>query len=813
MGNFMRRTLAFILGMIFMVVVLVGGIAGGAYWAFKNLTIGQLNITQEDSEMSSWTIEDLTSFILDMTKDPSSITLKMFEERGFSIEKLLNLDFSNANPQDVESLKSIAFASLSGPTGLNEVGMGVVFLLLPKNEDTGSYPIFSEGARARLRQFTLGDLVYNDESGNVGALNVLRSMQLGCILSGTFTETYVDGEYSYYSDDKGLNLLGGIQLGLVTDLMEGVQPDIGYEIMEGYLQNLKTKSIKEIFASFGATDDDTYNQNLEKLSLLGDVKLEDSFVWNEENQVYDFDLSSIGSFGTVGSLMGGFSACTKDDACPVHNDLRDCDGELYENGTVSDMDGITKAIMKNLVNLSILELADFEFDSVFDGVYLGDAFGYEMSSLSDECEENCDIVHEHKYYSFCKPNCQLNHPEHNFHFTNGVEYVGDMLNKICNYTFDDVTSGNFDIQGIIDDTTIGEVMGYKLVDGEWLNENDEPVDRSDLTGKIFYQLYDKRVAELGSVQFETMVDGIFLGEVLGYVKCTANEDSCPVHTELCQQTEPYWYSGSERVSVMYNALSSVELSELSTNPNVIQDTLSTLYVGDLMGYTKSGSVWFKEGVEISALDAVLADIGLGSIFNGEFNLQSKIDDIKISDIVDVEGNAILSLVGDSTVSNLPSRLQGLYVGEIMGYTKSGDVWYDKSNNVLDGINLKLAKLTVQKLSDGGFDTIIDDIVVSDVISDYKSGAFSVIDASGLTDLNEDGIVDQGDAPVKDLADIIASSAKDATYGKLEDAGILQFDDDVLLGLNTFYEGKGLPNWKYEKTVNDILNDLIKNSLS
>ena len=143
MGNFMRRTLAFILGMVFSLVLTLGGIAGGAYWAYKNLTIGTFTPDQEGNEMSSWTIEDLTAFILGVANDPQSITLKLLEEKGFDIETTLGLDFSTANPQDVESLKSLAFASLTSETGLSEVDMGVLFLFIPKNEDTGKYPIFS----------------------------------------------------------------------------------------------------------------------------------------------------------------------------------------------------------------------------------------------------------------------------------------------------------------------------------------------------------------------------------------------------------------------------------------------------------------------------------------------------------------------------------------------------------------------------------------------------------------------------------------------------------------------------------------------
>ena len=47
MSNFFRRTIAFILGMIFAVVVTVGAVAGGIYWAFKNMSLNGMGAGQE----------------------------------------------------------------------------------------------------------------------------------------------------------------------------------------------------------------------------------------------------------------------------------------------------------------------------------------------------------------------------------------------------------------------------------------------------------------------------------------------------------------------------------------------------------------------------------------------------------------------------------------------------------------------------------------------------------------------------------------------------------------------------------------------
>ena len=802
MGNFMRRTLAFILGMIFMVVVLVGGIAGGAYWAFKNLTLGTLGVGEENSDIHSWTLEDLTAFVVDITKDPQSLTLNELSNYGFDIDKLLadmGVDLETANKQDVQSLKSLSFASLFKEKGLSEVNMGIVFLFLPKSAETGKYPLFSESARGRLRQFNLGDLIYAEEGGSVGAVDVLRSMKLGSILSDTFVESYNDGEYTYSCEDKGLDLFGNVELGLFTGAIEGQSTDIGYEIMEGYLTCLKDKSLREVLASFGATDDEIYNTNLEMLSVLGDVKLKDTFVWNEEMGWYELDTEKMLNIGTVGSVLG-YSVCTMDEKCPVHEDVSLCNGELYEGDVISSEKGLMRAFLKNLVPLTVMDLMNIEVETLFEGMYFGEAFGYQMSYPTDECASDCAEDHEHIVY--CKPNCKGDHQgSHKYYFVDDNGYVGDMLNELANHTFVEALKGQLDVEGILNDTTIGDVMGYTYKNGEWYNEKDELIGKTELIDKIFYQLYDKKISELSSVTFETLVDGILLGDVMGYTK-NGND----------------WYSNGTQVSAMYNVLSNIPLTDIKSNGNIIQEKLSTLYVGELMGYTKKNNNWYKTDgsgnqVALSAVESVMAKISLGAIFGGTFDLKAQINDLKISDIISVKGNTILEPIADSTIDQLPTKINSLKVGEIMGYTYNDEDGWKDGTEAVTGIKLKLAKLTVQELADDGFDSIMDSIVLSDVIDDYTSGAFSIIDASSLTDLNGDEKVDQGDAPVKDLATIIATSAKAAPYGKLETAGILKFDDNVLTKLDQFYTSQDLSNWRNVKTVNDILNDLISNSLS
>ena len=90
MGNFMRRTLAFFLGMIFAFVLMVGALVGGGYWAFKNLTPNHVGVGEETlGGLSSMSFEEWTAFIVEIQKDPQGFTVKELEKKGIKTNNVI----------------------------------------------------------------------------------------------------------------------------------------------------------------------------------------------------------------------------------------------------------------------------------------------------------------------------------------------------------------------------------------------------------------------------------------------------------------------------------------------------------------------------------------------------------------------------------------------------------------------------------------------------------------------------------------------------------------------------------------------------
>jgi hypothetical protein len=646
MGNFMRRTLAFFLGMIVAFVLVVGALVGGGYWAFKNLTPKDVGVKEETlGGLSSMTLEEWTAFLVDIKKDPQAFTVKELEKKGFNVNSFLTsvgVDVDNANPKDIESFKELALGSMFGGGALQEVGMGVVFLFIPKNSETGKYPIFSEGARNRLRQFTLADF-FGGATDNSGYSSVLRSMKLGSVLSSSYEEVLLpDGTFEYVSEDRGLNLLANVELGVLTDKRESGF-DFGGEIQEGYLSTLKDKELIEIIASFGSKDEETFNAKYEGLAILSGVTLGETFVWSDEQGKYAFSVEPILNCLNIGKFMG-VELCTKNDSCPVHESVLDCDGELYEGGVISTKPDLEKGLLKNLASISVVDIMSggLDISAMLDGLYLGSAFGYKKCTGNEACPVHGKL----EPYVNCEGSIGK-------WFDDSGKYVGKMFDKLSANSFVDALNGNLDIDGIINETKVGEIFGYvecsgdaycevhDLFDcsstlGNWYDSDGNPIERNDVTSKVMYQLYGKTLNDFGSLEIGDLLQGIKLGEFMGYVY---NED------------EGYWEdSNGIRADILYETLADIEISNLTSNPNALTDELGKLYLGDFMKYEKSGDEWYDNGKVLSGIDKTLANIKLSDVLNGTLDIQEE--------------------------------LSGIKIGEILGYTLTADGWVDESNKPL-----------------------------------------------------------------------------------------------------------------------------------
>ncbi|MBQ9781688.1 MAG: hypothetical protein IJW26_00725, partial [Clostridia bacterium] len=471
MSNFFKRFGTFLLGMIFMLVVEVGAVFGLGWYAFTGLTLENMGVTNEGKlengvdlgEFSTYSLDKLIKYISNAKTHPDEFTLEVLIDEGFDIFetlKILGVDVDSADSKDIQSIKDINLIKLFSEDALQTIDFGVVLAFLCKDEN-GKYPIFSDSIREILRNYSIDELIKNNEETNaLNLFDVIKPAKLGAILSQTFEETLEGTEYVYTCDSPALELLGNIPLEFVCNIIETQTVDFGYELNEGTLVDYGNLKVSELIAKLSCQTKDNYDKTLEMYEDYSDKTLAEIFVKNEE-ETYELSLDPLLDDLTLGSLFSMYK-CKNSDTCKAHENLSDCDGKWYlkvngdEEVTYEIVDDSTMngKIMSNLYNLSVNQLLKGEFNVslLSDGIYLGYAFGNKIINKAGYCQAECT------------------HEDHDANYmwadNNDVE-VSKLLNKLSNLSLKDAMDGKLDLDNIFDGLKVGELMNYEYLTDGW----------------------------------------------------------------------------------------------------------------------------------------------------------------------------------------------------------------------------------------------------------------------------------------------------------------------------------------------------------
>ncbi|MBO5713641.1 MAG: hypothetical protein J6R88_05530, partial [Clostridia bacterium] len=579
MGNFLRRFLSFIFGMIFGFVALATAVVTMGYTVYKNASLNDLGLTKEEVNLGGLndaTIEELLALVLTATKDPTSYTFEDLEEDyDFDVNGLLTsfgIDPDTVHPDDLRAIKKIAPFALISSTGdegpFDDIGLGVLFAFIP--EVDGVYPIFSAGARSKLRSYTIGEAFATDETGNATLGTIFNSLPLGSILSSMYVETFDanNATYSYVSVDGGiLDSFGNVTINELTTLSS----DIGYEFNEGVLADLGSNSIGNLLGM--GNDGSVFS------TVLLNTTISDLFVKNGD--VYAFDFFVLLNDLKVGSLMG-MTYCDIDTGCNLeHNHV---EGWYDGSGTLVTNEDIAGAIMLNLYDLGVESLINGSFDvtSLTTGIYFGQALGFTKGN-------------DGKWYD-----------------ANGT-YAGDLNNAISNISLEDCMNGELSIEDTLGGVSVGGLMGMEKIDGEWYDANGNLVG-DDIAGDLMKGLYDKTFNDLtsGSFDIAELTDGIYFGKALGYTK----------------GNDGRWYDdANEYVGDLNNAISNISLEDCMNGNLSVEDALGSVTVGGLMGMEKIDGEWYDaDGNLVDDEDIAgelmkgLYDKTFNDLLNGELDI-------------------------------------------------------------------------------------------------------------------------------------------------------------------------------------------------
>lgn len=419
MGRVFRRILSFILGLVIGIGSVAGTLVGAAYWAYKKVSLEKIGVEVSGlGELNTLTIEESIDTALDMFKNPQNYSISDLEQQyGFSLEEFLQNfglelkpeeDRTSDDEANIEAMKNMNLAYLF--TGgidsfLDSLNPRVLFTFLPDG-------FLSDGARARLGQYSLSELIKTDPiTGNLGLIDALGQVKFGSLFPDFYQEVYDSKIHAYTYEYKSegeedsknwLKLLGNLNFGSLLNSFITGKSELLDELMSGRLTDLSDKPIKEVLAEVGDIFPGEIGQTLyQYASVFGDSTICDWFVLSDDGQgqQYSFSIDNflreikVGyAFGFVQAQKttnGDLVTYTQIDARENNNTARAVSGEKEivwvknvgtEEAPVYEEAGGIKAVLANvdvyniynayqngtLVDTIIDETSDFSIGSIYE---------------------------------------------------------------------------------------------------------------------------------------------------------------------------------------------------------------------------------------------------------------------------------------------------------------------------------------------------------------------------------------------------------------------------------------------------------------
>ncbi len=701
----MRRFVAFLLGIITGIVLVVGGVAGAAWYGVAVLKPSQIDKSANTymGDLADKSLYDMYNQIISLYNEKTG---KVFDDKYFTLgdyldENNVNIDSLNKKlgvtiPDSVLDIPLFEF--FRDGDGVNNALAQIQVSTLPdivnmfsgNSEDSGK--IVNQDAVDNMTG-SIADLL--DESK--GIAYVFENVKLVQLLPNNFPSTADENAVTY--------ALGQCAIGKVVSALSGGEslfvqlknPIPGTDEAGAFatIGSLKftellgdtSTTIKAIFGNNTLADivDDEGNINPDEMitgvkigSLLGYTYNETEGKWYNDSTVADGLYANLADI-TVGDIMSGDALTNLKIGMIVgytRKNLNDI-SEYTINKDIIDADGNSILLVREKIDGSIAIAKPSDDEPTW----------YE-GKLS--CE-NTDSTHQHD--SSCY--------------------------QMIWYTDDACTTTSSGIIGKFADKTISELESL----GDELNE----LTLAEVLNPVPTRL--QSIADTKIKDLNDAINGIYLGEIL---ENTRNEildvsaytttidtsvkylvDGTDVKIAICD--EDVWYegaktcdfdftytgsehthsrscfdfvwrnnSGDELTGVMKN-LASVKIGELTGT--TIQDKIQNITIGDIITIDETDPNTSKllislKNKKVGELSTVIDTLTLGEIVTIDSsspqilkalsdctigNIGTKVDELKLSEIVTIDSSSpkILTALKDCTLNDIGSKVNDLTLGEVV----------------------------------------------------------------------------------------------------------------------------------------------------
>lgn len=492
MSGLFRRFTAFLLGMLFGVVSLIGGVGVGVYWAYKNVKPLR-GIEEPIGDIKNSTIEQLAELVVQATQNPDEYTLARIEkEYGLDIAGVLKtagVDVSATKDNDLKALENVSILSfLSGMDKfLGSIRVRALYVFIPTVTGQSLDDLLSREAQATLGDLTVWELINSAEgSEELGFLSAIKKLKLGSLLPSVFDAAYDEVAHKYTYSVKGdsasqlgiLNLVADVEFGAIIDVASGA--DVVTELVEGDLLTIGKMKIAEVLDTIASVTGKEIADEIAKYTrTFGSLEVRDLFLKNEAGK-YVFNADKLISSVELGYVVGYEKG---EDGEWVDKDGKKADGLLgvlakLNIGDVLKGDGdVIKTIeavagdmtietvfktfmdedkipliVKKLGQMTVSSIIGSGTDRILDRILENLNLGLSEITLRDALS---DILPE-KAKDFIESNALLN----------GLCDLrfGDLIREKEDYTLDTFVTA---LENAIGKIRLGDVVGLKYENGKW----------------------------------------------------------------------------------------------------------------------------------------------------------------------------------------------------------------------------------------------------------------------------------------------------------------------------------------------------------
>lgn len=797
-GRIVAIVLAFVLGFF----SAFGAVAGGIYLAYSSLSVDKINefgqnlglgnliptdeIVNPEAEqpITSVTLKELFAELSVLQQNNLTLN-EMITKYGL----ILTPEIIAALPQSI--MDEIPISDLFGENGMDIVLSKVTVLeLLNMIPEDIAGTIISNPTRDALSDNTLADIVAMDMG------YVFEGIELGYVTGVNYEFNEEEGKYQVVFKDPdtptALELIAPLDLGGILTAVSANNDSDVFKVIEDSIGDVVLKSL------FGESMSDVVMLS----NILGEAKLADIIVYNEAEGEYSMDIMSIFNGKKLGTLLGYTEVALTDSETDEPLLDPETQEPLYEwHDAEGNKVGGIDSVLADIAIDDVLD-GTFSADNLLNDLVIADILGFEKVAglpvyKSDDLTTPLDIPEENEIVVWYDDGVEADKIMSSFAgmtfneitsdfselplsavlgyyqygedwYTWQVETVGGepaVVLTAANGVMTEIAHveiGNMgNIEGEIRNIEVGTLLGYTPVyDGEgnllhWtinnngdkatgitaalagykVSELSDPDTINDITiadvmgyTKENEKWYDKDGNEVTGVMgaiagssigtLDSDINDMTIGKMLGYTPVYTNKKDEHGNDVVDSEGNPvqvvdHWVdaNGVEVTGVMA-AFAGLTVNEMSGG-TAVQDAIQNITVADVLGlkYDDTAKVWFEdkngngtyeEGTDTKStgIMAALADTKVGgisskmeTIYIGEmlgYEPRRQAGNDEIDHWVDENGDRVTGVVGalaSTRVQDLNTRLQTIKVGEVLGYSydSTNDVWYedDDSDGVYD----------------------------------------------------------------------------------------------------------------------------------